>query len=128
MEQAFMETVLQVVATLLVTLIGVLGAWLTAQITKNKQLAGIAAATEQVMLAAQTTVGELQQTIVEKLKAENGGKLTDEQIASLGKTLVNKALEKLSLPTIQLLKAASVDVDALITGAGESWIAKIKAQ
>ncbi len=128
MEQALMETILQVVATLLITLIGVLGTWLTAQIAKNKQLAGIAAATDQVILAAQTTVGELQQTIVDKLKANGGGKLSDEQIAVLGKALLDKTMEKLSLPTIQFLKSASVDIDALITGAGEAWIAKIKAQ
>ncbi|HMM31475.1 MAG TPA: hypothetical protein PKB13_06820 [Clostridia bacterium] len=127
MEQAIMETVLQVVATLLITLIGVLGTWLTAQIAKNKQLAGVAAATDQVILAAQTTVGELQQTIVDKLKANGGGKLSDEQIAVLGKALLDKTMEKLSLPTIQFLKSASVDINALITGAGEAWIAKIKA-
>lgn len=127
MEQAIMETVLQVVATLLITLIGVLGTWLTAQIAKNKQLAGVAAATDQVILAAQTTVGELQQTLVDKLKANGGGKLSDEQIAVLGKALLDKTMEKLSLPTIQFLKSASVDINALITGAGEAWIAKIKA-
>ena len=127
MVQAIMETVLQVVATLLITLIGVLGTWLTAQIAKNKQLAGIAAATDQVILAAQTTVGELQQTLVDKLKATGGGKLSDAQISALGKALLDKTMEKLSLPTIQFLKSASVDLDALITGAGEAWIAKIKA-
>jgi hypothetical protein len=72
-------------------------------------------------------VGELQQTIVDKLKTNGGGKLSDEQIAVLGKALLDKTMEKLSLPTIQFLKSASVDINALITGAGEAWIAKIKA-
>ncbi len=128
MEQAIMETILQVVATLLITLIGVLGTCLTTQIAKNKQLAGIAAATDQVILAAQTTVGELQQTLVGKLKVAGGGKLSDAQIAALGKALLDKTMEKLSTPTIQLLKSAAVDINALITGTGEAWIAKIKAQ
>ena len=72
-------------------------------------------------------MGELQQTIVEKLKAVGGGKLTDAQAAELGELLKAKTLQKLSSPVIGLLTAAAVDVQALITGAGENWIGKIKA-
>ena len=127
MNQAVLEVITQVAATLLITLIGVLGTWLTAQIAKKQQLAGIAAATEQIIQAAQITVGELQQTVVDKLKAAGGGKLSEEQIAELGQQLINKTYEKMSNPAFNLLLAARVDVEALITGAGEDWIAKIKA-
>lgn len=126
MEQAIMETVLQIAATLFITLIGVLGAWLTSKIAQKQQLAGIAAATGQVIQAAQMTVGELQQTVVDKLKAANGGKLTDAQIAELGEALLQKTYEKLSDPALKLLDAVAVDVDALIKGAGEEWIKKLK--
>ena len=127
MEQTLISTVAQVIATLLITLIGVMGAWLTAQIAKKQKLAGIAAATQQVIQAAQTTVGELQQTVVESLKAANGGKLTADQIKDLGQQLIAKTQDKLSDPVVNLLTASAVDVDALITGAGENWIARIKS-
>lgn len=127
MTDTITTTAVQVAATLLITLIGVLGTWLTTLIAKKQKLAGIAAATEQVAKAAQTTVGELQQTVVEKLKKADGGKLTSDHIKDLGQQLLDKTAAKLSQPAVELLQAAQVDVDALITGAGEAWIAKIKA-
>ena len=127
MNEALITTIAQVVSAVCITLIGVAGAWLTAKIGKQQQLASVKAATEQVVEAAQLTVGELQQTIVEKLKAGGGGKLTEAQAAELGELLKAKTLQKLSAPVIDLLTAAAVDVQALITGAGEDWIGKIKA-
>ena len=126
MTETMIGYALQIVATLAITAIGVAGAWLTAKIAKKQELAGIASATEQVIQAAQITVGELQQTVVDNLKA-NGAKLTEAQIAELGELLLAKAHNKLSAPTLGLLQAASVDVQALIRGAGEDWISKIKA-
>lgn len=126
MSDSIISVLVEVAATLLITLIGVLGTWLTTKIAKKQQLAGIAAATEQVIQAAQITVGELQQTVVEKLKAAGGGKLTEAQIAELGEMLKTKTLEKLSNPALTLLEAAAVDVQALICGAGENWLCKVK--
>jgi hypothetical protein len=126
MSDAIVSTLVEIAATLLITLIGVLGTWLTTKIAKKQQLAGIAAATEQVIQAAQMTDGELQQTIVEKLKITGGGKLTEAQIAELGEMLKAKTMEKLSNPALTLLTAAAVDVEALIRGAAESWLNKIK--
>ncbi len=42
--------------------------------------------------------------------------------------LLDKTVEKLSAPAYALLSAASVDVDGLILGVGESWIERIKQQ
>lgn len=126
MSDTIVSVLVEVAATLLITLIGVLGTWLTTKIAKKQQLAGIAAATEQVIQAAQITVGELQQTVVEKLKAAGGGKLTEAQIAELGELLKTKTLEKLSNPALTLLEAAAVDVQALICGAGENCLNKFK--
>ena len=120
---------LQVAATLLITLIGVLGTYLTLQLGKNTNLKNINDAQKELMRAAKITVGELQQTMVSDLKAANeDGKLTSQEIAQLRVKLLDKTVEKLSAPAYALLSAASVDVEELILGVGESWIERIKQQ
>lgn len=120
---------LQVAATLLITLIGVLGTYLSLQFGKNANLKNINDAQKELIRAAKITVGELQQTLVADLKAANqDGKLTQQEIAQLRQKLLDKTVEKLSTPAYALLSSASVDVDALILGVGESWIEKIKQQ
>lgn len=127
MEIAIMETVLQIVAVLFTTLIGVLGAWLTAKIAQTKNLQNISIATGELFQMAQTTVLELQQTVVEELKASHeDGKLTKEEIYTLGDMLVEKTVEKLSANTVKLLQAAEVDISAIIVGAGEAFINRLK--
>ena len=120
---------MQIAATLLITLIGVLGAWLTLKLGKSTNLQNINAAQKEVIRAAKLTVGELQQTLVGELKAANAdGKLTPEEIESLKDKLIEKTLEKLSAPAFTLLQSAAVDIQALIAGAGESWIDQMKTQ
>ena len=120
---------IQIAATLLITLIGVFGTWLTMKLGKNAHLANINAAQKEVIRSAKITVGELQQTIVDDLKASRGdGKLTQQEISMLGQKLVDMTVQKLSMPTYTLLKSASVDIEAMITGIGESWINKLKQQ
>ena len=117
------ETVMDVLAELIIMLIGVGGTWLTIQMGKNKYVQTINAAQKEVIAMAQVTVGELKQTVVDKLKAgHEDGKLTKDEIQKLGFDLITMTLAKLSDPTINLLKAAGVDVTALIRGAGEDWI------
>jgi hypothetical protein len=124
MIETIMPYALEIASTLLVTLISVFGAYLMSKISKSKQLQNIANATEQVISAAQDTVWELKQTIVDDLK--KNGKLTEEQIETLKNTLINSTIDKLSLPVLNLLRGATVDVNALIIGAGESLIAQLK--
>ena len=120
---------LQVAATLLITLIGVLGTYLTLQLGKTTNLKNINDAQKELIRAAKITVGELQQTMVSDLKAANeDGKLTSQEIAQLRAKLLDKTVEKLSAPAYALLSAASVDVEGLILGVGESWIERIKQQ
>ncbi|MEN6635602.1 MAG: hypothetical protein ABFC56_07130 [Clostridiaceae bacterium] len=120
---------LQVAATLLITLIGVLGTYLTLQLGKNANLKNINDAQKELIRAAKITVGELQQTTVSELKAANAdGKLTQQEIAQLRLKLLDKTVEKLSTPAYALLSAASVDVEGLILGVGESWIERMKQQ
>jgi len=127
MENVIIETVVQIVATLLITLIGVLGTWLTAKIAKKHELANIAAATDEATKAAQTTVLELQQTTVEAMKAASAdGKLTQSEIEELGALLLQKALDKMSNSAKNVLTSAGVDITALIKGAGEALINRLK--
>lgn len=119
----------EILTVLLVTLIGVLGTWLTVKIGKKQELAAIAAAQEEVIKLAQLTVEELAQTTVEQLKAgREDGKLTRDEIAMLGDMLLDGVYTKMSIPTAKLLNAAAVDVTALIRSAGESWIAALKQE
>lgn len=127
MVDIIMENIVNIIGALVMTLIGVLGAWLSAKIGKKTELGNIASAQQEVIRLAQLTVGELQQTVVDGLKASReDGKLTKEEIAALGVALVQKTIEKMSAPTQDLLNAAGVDIVALIHGAGEYWINQLK--
>ena len=120
---------LQVAATLLITLIGVLGTYLSMQLGKNANLNNINTAQKELIRAAKITVGELQQTMVQEMKAANNdGKLSPQEIANLRIKLIDKTVEKLSTPAYSMLSAASVDVEGLILGVGESWIERMKQQ
>lgn len=128
MNDVIINIAAQVVSTLLITLIGVLGAWLTAKIGKRVELTNINKAKDELIAAAQQTVMELQQTVVEGLKEKAAdGKLTDEEIEGLCLSLLTKTKEKMSLPAIKVLEAAAVDVNALIRGAGEALIERMHA-
>ena len=127
MFEVIMENLINIVGALLMTLIGVLGSIITAKLAKKNKLANINAAQQELMYMAQITVGELQQTVVSKLKAAHeDGKLTKEEINMLGTMLLEKTMEKLSEPTHQLLNAAGVDIVALIHGVGEDFINRMK--
>ena len=127
MNTVIIETIVSVLANLAVTLIGVAGAWLLAQISKTQKLNTINAAVGELTNAAEQTVWELQQTVVDGLKeASADGKLTQDEIAKLGKLLLEGTLAKMSESGIGVLKAANVDINAIVKGAGEALIAKIK--
>ena len=129
MNTVIIETVVSIAANLAVTLIGVLGAWLLAQIGKTQQLNTISTAVGELTAAAEQTVLELQQTVVDGLKeAHADGKLTQEEISDLGKKLLDGALAKMSDSGISVLKAANVAINAIVTGAGEALIAKMKTE
>lgn len=124
-----MELALQIAATLLVTLIGVLGTWLSLKLGKSAGLQNIDAAQKELIRVARITVDELQQTLVSEFKVANAdGKLQPAEIAELKEALLNKTLEKLSSPALALLESATVDVNGLIAGVGESWIERMKSQ
>lgn len=128
MNGVIIETVVSIIANLAVTLIGVFGAWLLMQIRKNEKLETVNNAVEELTTAAEQTVLELQQTVVDDLKAASAdGKLTQEEVNELGKKLLAETLNKMSDSGIGVLKAANIDINALVTGAGEAMITKMKA-
>ena len=127
MNEMIIELAAKVIFTLLVTLIGVAGTWLTAQITKRNELANISAATDEATKTAQRVVLELQQTVVEGMKAACAdGKLSEAEIAQLKGLLIDKALAQLSEPAKKVLTAAGKDVTAIIQSAGEAMVLAIK--
>lgn len=126
MQDAIIEVITQVLANVLITLIGVLGTWLTAKLLKRVELTNINKAKDELVEAAQRTVLELQQTVVEGMKAAaKDGKLSEDEITELSIMLLNKTKQQMSLPAIKLLEAAAVDVNALIRSAGEALIAEL---
>ena len=129
MSEVIMEVAAQAAGALLVAVISVAGAWLTAKIGRRQELASIAAATEEAAEAAKRVVLELQQTAVEGMKAARvDGKLSRAEVEQLGKLLLEKSLAQLSLPAKQVLEAAGKDVCAIIRSAGEAAVLAIKQQ
>jgi len=127
MKDFLIEQAVGIAAYLLVTLIGLLGAWLSSKLAKKIELQNIKAATESVVTATQATVNELQQTTVEKLKAAHkDGKLTQDEIDDLGKTLLEITESKLADSVKGLLVGAKIDLETLIKSTAESYIDKMK--
>ena len=127
MENIIIETVVQIISALLLMLISLLGTWLTAKLAKRTELANIAAATDEATRVAQQTVLELQQTVVDNLKAANeDGKLTKEEVAELKELLLDGTMAKMSDTAKNMLTAAGVDISAIIRGAGEAFIRQMK--
>ena len=121
------ENVVKIVAALLMMLISVGGAYLTSLIAKHEKLKAISEATQQVIDAAIQTTGELQQTVVNDMKAASAdGKLSNEEINTLYHDVVVLTLDKLAAPTINLLNAVGADIEAIIHGATEDWINTMK--
>ena len=135
MEQMFIQTAVEIIAENIVgwifavvaIVLGAFGVWVLKKVGKREGLEGISTATDEVIKMATITIGELQQTIVNDLKANAAdGKLTKEEIVMLGEKLVEKTLEKMSQPVYNLLNAAGTDIIALIKGAGVDWINSLK--
>lgn len=127
MMDVIIEQAVKVAACLLITLIGVFGTWLSLKVGKRAEFETIATALDTLTTMAQQTVGELEQTLVKDMKAAAAdGKLTDEEITALGVTLYNHTVRKMSEPMMDALRAASVDIQAVITSAGEDWINELR--
>lgn len=117
----------EIVQTLVLAAIGIIGAWVSDKLTKTQHLKNVGAAWDEAVKAAKLTVGELKQRFVDDMKASSAdGKLTEDEIAKLRKDLFKMAKDKMSQPAYDILLAAGVDVNALILGAGDAFIDEIK--
>lgn len=126
MKEILIQYAVEIVAAIVIALIGVIGAWLAKLLAKRMELSNINAAKNEVISAAEQTVLDLKQTVVDKLKAAaEDGKLTKDEIAALGVELLSITTSKLSASTIKLLEAAKIDITALIKSTAEAYIALI---
>lgn len=129
MREVMIEVGTQIVFDLLMLLVGVLFAYLSKLIAKSKRLEHIAISMSELERVVTNIVGDLQQTVVERLKAESeDGKLTKTDIEYLGKQLIEKAAAQISAPAAETLTAAGVDIESMIHSIAESWIAEIKRE
>ena len=117
----------EVTASLLMMLLGLLGTWLSLKMAKQQELKALSGAVNQAIAMARLTVDELQQTVVDGIKADRAdGRLTKQEVSMLSRQLLDKTMEKMSAPAVELLEAAKVDLKALIQGAGEAWIREMQ--
>ena len=117
--------VTNVITALSIAAVSIAGTWVLVKIGKNKQLMNIQLATDNVVENAQTTVGELKQTVADAIKAAQDGYLTNSQAEKLKSDAIILTQKKLSDPVVKLLETANADVRALITGAAEDWLGSI---
>lgn len=127
MQELLIEYAVNIIVSIVVALIGLGGTWLLSKLTKHIELKNITEATYNLIKMTQQTVEELQQTTVDGLKAAHkDGKLTKEEIAMLGDSLLEITEAKLSDSVKGLLTSAKIDVEALIKSAAESYIRDMK--
>ena len=127
MREVLIEVGTHVLFELLLLVLSVAFAFIGKWLAKHEKLKTVAAAMEEVQMLARETVNELEQTTVENLKAATeDGKLSKTDIEWLGQQLIEKVAAKMSTPAEDTLRAAGVDVVALIHSAAEAFIAEIK--
>ncbi len=122
------SSVLSVVAQLAVAGLSVGLTWCVTRIAKTEKFKSISEVLTQLSTTVEDTVGELQQTVVDGLKAAaSDGKLTPEEVSALNAKLLDLVKAKMAQPAIDLLSAAQIDINALIIGMAESAIKKMKS-
>ena len=122
------SSVLSVVAQLAVAGLSVGLTWCVTRIAKTEKFKSISEVLTQLSTTVEDTVGELQQTVVDGLKAAaSDGKLTPEEVSALNAKLLDLVKAKMAQPAIELLSAAQIDINALIIGMAESAIKKMKS-
>lgn len=128
MANILIETGAKIVFAVVSALLSIAVTWVCAKIGNNEKLKSIAYAKNELIRAAEETVGELEQTTVATLKAANeDGHLSKTDVEYLGKLLIEKVVAKMSAPSAEVLQAAGCDIVEMIHGAAESFITEMKA-
>ena len=112
---------LEILTYLSITAVSLGATFLTAKIGKKNNLQNVKLAIGVLEELARQTAGEFKQTIVDDLKANQGGKLTEEQKDELKAELLGLVLKKADTHTVGVLQAAGADINAIIMGAAEDW-------
>ena len=121
------SSVLSVVAQLAVAGLSVGLTWCVTRIAKTEKFKSLSEVLSQLSKIVEDTVDELQQTVVDGLKAAaSDGKLTPEEVSALNAKLLDLVKAKMAQPAIDLLSAAQIDINALIVGMAEAAIKKMK--
>ena len=129
MKEILIEQAAQLVSTLIVTLIGVLAAWLSSKLNQYMQLKNLTSALDTCLKMTQVTVGELQQKFVEDMKIANeDGKLTPDEIKELNSSLITYTKEKMTPELISIIVNAGIDINKFILNAGDNYIQEFKAE
>ena len=125
--QVIIQYVSEIIALVIISIIGILGALVLKKINQSKKFENISEAIATVTLATQETVRCLQQKFVNDWKEKAvDGKLTPEQIEQLKKETLEITLAQLGQPFLDLLAAAKIDVSEIIATAAEAYINQIK--
>lgn len=127
MREVIIEVAVKVIGAVLMGVVSVAFAAIGKWIAKTKKLESVSAAMDELERVVKAVVGDLQQTMVEGLKAAaEDGKLSKTDIEYLGRELVVRTAEQLSLPAAQTLSAAGCDIEAMVHSIAEAYISKIK--
>lgn len=127
MKEILIEQAAQLVSTIVVTLIGLLAAWLSAKLNEYMKLKNLASALDTCLKMTQVTVGELQQKLVEGMKEANeDGKLTEDEIKTLNSSLLAYTKQKMTPELINVIVSAGIDINKFILDAGEGYVQELK--
>lgn len=121
-----MDIIIELGFSLLRLILITVTSWFIHRMSQNEKMKTIASALEELTSATEQTVLQLQQTTVERMKAECDGKLTPQNIKALGVSLQELTREKMSKLGWQVLERAKVDINAYVQGACEAMLTKIK--
>ncbi len=127
MKEILIAQLSEIISTLVISLIGVLAAWLSAKLNQSMKVKNLAAALDTCLKMTQVTVGELQQKFVEEMKMANeDGKLTPDEIKELNSSLLMYTKEKMTPEIINVIVNAGIDINKFILDAGESYVQELK--
>lgn len=127
MREVIIEVAVKVLGAVLMGVVSVFFAYIGKWIAKTKKLETVSAAMDELERVVKAVVGDLQQTIVEKLKeASEDGKLTKTDIEYLGQELVCRVADQLSYPAAETLAAAGADIEGMIHSIAEAFISELK--
>ena len=122
------ENCAQIVAIILGALLAYAINYLRLFVAEKLKMQTLALAIDQLDGAVASTVEELQQVLVDDMKAAAAdGKLTEDEIRMLGERVVKGSVAKLTDPAIELIKAAGIDITEYIRSVAETYVHQLKA-